>query len=220
VPKVVTGYGYSAAPGQPLVEMPGAIVNAETAAGMLALGGDTSYVSGLEPGDVTQGPVGRRCNSWGGQMLFQNGSGTEVRPLATYQVAYMLAKHWVQPGTGRHTVYTATTDLRTADGLPQVTAYAVRRPDGRLAVLALNKDPRRPVTVRLARTIGGTQRPVNGRLSLFQYSPLQWNWIAEPKGEGYADRMLPPHRSTVDEGQAVLLPPYSVTVVRTVAPLR
>jgi hypothetical protein len=220
IPKVITEYGYSSFVGQAEVELPGAIVNAETAALLLALGGETSYLYGLEPDDVYQEAEGKSCNTWGNLMLFQFVQGQPIRPMATYHVAQMLNKHWVQPGTGRHTVYAATCELRTADGHPMVTAYAVRRPDGRLAVLLLNKDPRRPVTVRLARTVGGAQRPVNERLSLFQFSPLQWNWVPHPRGEAFPDRALPPYRSTVDEGRAVVLPPYSVTVVRTTKPIR
>jgi hypothetical protein len=122
-------------------------------------------------------------------------------------------------------VQPAACDLRAdgdgggGGGDPMVTAYALRRPDGRLAVLLLNKDPRRPVTVRLARTTGGDERPVTGRLDLFQYSPLQWGWLAHPQGQSYADRDLPPYQSTVDDGRAVILPPYSVSVVRTAKPL-
>jgi hypothetical protein len=220
VPIVITEFGYSSFVGQPEVELPGSIVNAETAAQLLALGGETSYLYGLEPDDVFQEVEGRPCNSWGNLMLFQFVEGRAVRPMATYHVAQMLTKHWIQPGTGRHTVYAAACDLRTAGGHPMVTAYAVRRPDGRLAVLLLNKDPRRPVTVRLARTVGGAQRPVTGSLNLFQFSPLQWNWVAHPRGEGYPDRALPPYRSTVDDGRAIVLPPYSVTVVRTATAVR
>jgi hypothetical protein len=215
VPKVITEYGYSAYAGQPEVEMPGAIINAETAAQLFTLGGETSYLYGLEPDDVFQEDEGKPCNSWGNLMLFQFVAGEPVRPIASFHVAQMVNKHWAQPGTGRHTVYTATCGLRTTGGHPMVTAYPVRRPDGRLSVLLLNKDPGRPVTVRLARTTNGAQRPVEGELDLFQYSPLQWNWLAHPRGESYPDRALPPYRSTVDEGKAIILPPYSVTVVRT-----
>jgi hypothetical protein len=71
------------------------------------------------------------------------------------------------------------------------------------------------VTVRLARTTKGAQRPLTGDLDLFQYSPLQWNWLAHPQGQSYPDRALPPYRTTLDDGKAIILPAYSVTVVRT-----
>jgi hypothetical protein len=116
-------------------------------------------------------------------------------------------------------VHAARCDLKTTGNHPQVTAYALRRPDGRLSVLLLNKHPRKAVTVRLARATGGGQRPISGDLDLFQYSPLQWNWVAHPKGESYPDRDLPPYRATIDDGRPVVLPPYSVSVVRTKKPL-
>lgn len=210
MPKVITEYGYSAFAGLPEVELPGAIINAETVGLLLALGGESSYLYGLEPDDVYQEDESKPCNSWGNLMLFQFVKDKPVRPMPTYHVAKMLNKHWAQPGTGRHTVHLASCDLKTA-----VTAYALRRPDGRLSVLVLNKDPRKAVTVRLSRD----QRHVAGDLDLFQYSPLQWNWVAHPRGESYPDRDLPPFRTTVDDGRPVVLPPYSVTVVRTKKPL-
>jgi hypothetical protein len=219
IPKVITEYGYSAYAGQPEVELPGAIVNAETAALLLALGGETSYLYGLEPDDVFQEDESRPCNTWGNLMLFQNVAGRPVRPMPTFHAAQLVNRHWAQPGTGRHTVYLASCSLKIKGNYPQVTAYALRRPDGKLSVLLLNKDPRRPVTVRLARRSHGAQRPVTGDLDLFQYSPLQWTWVAHPGGQGYPDLDLPPFQTRVDEGRAVVLPPYSVSVVRTAKPL-
>ncbi|GAA0941903.1 discoidin domain-containing protein [Virgisporangium aurantiacum] len=215
IPKVITEYGYSAFAGQPEVELPGAIVNAETAALLLALGGETSYLYGLEPDDVFQEDESKPCNTWGNLMLFQNVAGKPVRPMPTYHAAQLVNRHWVQPGTGRHTVYLASCSLKIKGNYPQVTAYALRRPDGKLSVLLLNKDPRRPVTMRVARKTHGVQRPVTGDLDLFQYSPLQWNWVAHPQGRSYPDLDLPPFHTTMDDGRAVVLPPYSVTVVRT-----
>jgi hypothetical protein len=135
--------------------------------------------------------------------------------MPTYHAAQLVNRHWVQPGAGRHTVYLASCSLKIKGNYPQVTAYALRRPDGKLSVLLLNKDPRKAVTVRVARKTQGTQRPVTGDLDLFQYSPLQWNWVADPQGRSYPDLDLPPFHTTMDDGRAVVLPPYSVTVVRT-----
>jgi hypothetical protein len=152
VPKVITEYGYSSFVGQPEVEMPGAIVNAETAAELLALGGDTSYLYGLEPDDVFQEPESKPCNSWGNLMLFQIARGT-AGPARWPRTRRADAQQTLGAAGDRpaHRVAAACApeDRRRQ---PMVTAYALRRPDGRLAVLLLNKDPRRPITVRLART--------------------------------------------------------------------
>jgi hypothetical protein len=217
VPKVITEYGYSSFVGQPEVELPGAIMNAEIAAQLLTLGGETSYYYGLEPNDVFQEAEGKPCNTWGNLMLFQFVDGEPVRPLATLRSAQLVNQHWAQPGTGKHTVYqaTSTVDNPTADGDPTVTAYALRRPDGKLSVLLLNKDPRRSLSVRLTHGSEDAQEPVRGKLKLWQYSPLQYQWVPHPNGEAYPALNEPPFRHTVAEGDGVLLPPYSITVLRT-----
>ncbi|GIJ52102.1 hypothetical protein Val02_89880 [Virgisporangium aliadipatigenens] len=211
VPKVITEYGYSSFVGQPEVEMPGAIMNAEIAAHLLTLGGETSYYYGLEPNDVFQEDEGKPCNTWGNLMLFQFVEDQPVRPLATFHSAQLVNHHWAQPGTGKHTVYKATSSVDSGT----VTAYALRRPDGKLSVMILNKNPRKSLTVRLTHGSENAQRPVGGELKLWQYSPLQYEWIPHPQGHAYPGLNEPPYRHTVEEGDAVLLPPYSITVLRT-----
>jgi hypothetical protein len=222
VPKVITEYGYSSFAGQAELELPGAIVNAETAAQFLAIGGETSYFYGLEPNWVFQEAEGKPCDTWGNLMLFQFYDDFQIRPVAAFHAAQLVTRHWAQPGAGRHDVYTAACDLRTAGGDPSVTAYPVRRPDGRLSVLLFNKDPERALTVRLVRGGSGGGAPLPGRLDIRQYSGEQWDWTPEPNGQGFPDLNDPPRRFTIEsEGAAtVTLPPYSISLVRTARPLR
>ncbi|WP_091556686.1 discoidin domain-containing protein [Micromonospora pattaloongensis] len=222
VPKVITEYGYSSFAGQVELELPGAIVNAETAVQFLALGGETSYFYGLEPNWVFQEKEGKPCDTWGNLMLFQFYDEFKIRPIVTFHAAQLVNAQWAQPGTGEHTVFAATSDLRTAGGHPQVTAYPVRRPDGRLSVMLFNKDPKKPVTVRLMRTGDGAREPLPGALDLFQYSGEQWRWIPEKRNGGRPGRNDPPARSVVAPGRdaTITLPPYSLSVVRTQDRLR
>jgi hypothetical protein len=175
VPKVITEYGYSSFAGQVELEMPGSIVNAETAAQFLALGGDASYFYGLEPNWVFQGDEGKPCDTWGNLMLYQYHDDFEIRPVATLHASQLVTGPWIRTGDGRHDVHAATTDLRSADGHPMVTAYVLRRPDGRLSVLLFNKDPARTVTVALRTGSAAANAPLAGGLELFSYSGEQWD---------------------------------------------
>ncbi|MEK6437993.1 discoidin domain-containing protein [Pseudonocardia sp. T1-2H] len=219
VPKVITEYGYSSFAGQVELEMPGSIVNAETAAQFLALGGDTSYFYGLEPNWVFQEDEGKPCDTWGNLMLFQYYDDFRIRPIATLHASQLVTGQWIQAGDGRHDVHAATTDLRSADGHPMVTAYGLRRPDGRLSVLLFNKDPARTVTVALRTGSAAANAPLAGELELFSYSGEQWDWYPEG-GEtngGFPEKNDPPARTVVDarDDGRVTLPPYSISVVRT-----
>ena len=80
---MITEYGYSAFAGQPEVELPGAIVNAETVAHAARARRRDQLPYGLEPDDVFQEDEGKPCNTWGNLMLsFQNVTGKPVRPMA------------------------------------------------------------------------------------------------------------------------------------------
>lgn len=209
VPMVITEYGYSSFAGQVELELPGAIVNAETAALFLTLGGHTSYFYGLEPNWVFQEDEGKKCDTAGNLMLLQFYDDHKIRPVAAFYAAQLVTKHWVQPGNETHQVLRARSDL-VARGHPQVTAYAVRRPDGRISLLLINKDPTKEARVTLVGS-GGDLSPVD----MYQYSGDQYDW--EPAGSnqngGKPVKSLPPAQTTV-RGSQVTLPPQSLTVVQ------
>lgn len=214
IPKVITELGYSAFAGQAEVELPGAILNAESSAKFLALGGQSVYFYGLEPNWVFQEDEGKACNTWGNLMLFQFFDEWRTRPVAAYYGARLLTNSWVS-GEGEHRlIASATTPAATA---PTVTSYALERPDGRLAVMLFNKDPKRSVTVRLESDPGGGPHVLNGDLQLEQYSGQQYAWDPTPgeDSHGRPSKNEPPAVSTLTEAQGavVTLPPYSISVV-------
>ena len=211
IPLVITEYGFSSFAGRPEVELPGAIVNAETAALFLELGGETSYYYGLEPNWVFQEEEGKACNTSGNLMLFQFYDDHLIRPVAAYYSAYMITHFWVAPGAEEHRVLPATSTLTTADGFPRVTAYALARPDGKVSVLLLNKDPAQALTVQLKATGGD----IDGPLTVHQYSSRQYEWqpASTEENGGRPVRNLPPTESRVHGLMHVTLPPYSITVV-------
>ena len=107
--------------------------------------------------------------------------------------------------------------MRNDKGQPLVTAYAVRRPDGRIAVMAFNKDPGRSVNLKVQLT-GQGPSILPGPLDLIQYSGEQWRWYDE-KGQGnggFPEVDEPPVRTGVPTGQtSISLPPYSISVLRS-----
>jgi hypothetical protein len=100
-----------------------------------------------------------------------------------------------------------------------VAAYALRRPDGSLAILLLNKDPHRAQAVSIALTGDGPPRSLAGPVTLEQLSSARYVW--HPAGEhGFAQPDGPPARATFDAqpGTELQLPPLSITVLRSQQP--
>lgn len=218
VPWLITEYGYSAFAGEAEMSWPGALLNAETAAQCLTLGGSAAYLYGYEP-NVPIHEV-EDCETWGNlAILLSDGGRRSPRPLAAYHAARLLTRQWAQPDTDKpQAVYRAASSLRSRLGLPLVTAYAVHRPDGQWAVLLLNKDPKRAhsATVRFGRGRGLAPVSFSGPAELYQYSSAQYVWHPN-KAYGYPAPDLPPQHSQTS-GRTVLLPPFSLSVLRGSVP--
>ena len=214
IPWIITEYGYSSFAGQPEMEMPGALLNAEIVAQFLTLGGAAAYLYGYEP-NVPILEDGATI-TWGNLALFLSDNDRAIRcPLPTFHGAVMLAQCWAQPGHGLHKVYRATGDCRNVRGEPLVTAYTVQRPDGRWAVMLLNKDPARAHRVRVALSPeSGPAKPFP-RSESWQYGPAQYRWLAAG-AHGHPVRNKPPvHAKNLNPAKPIDLPPYSMTVLRT-----
>lgn len=203
LPKIVTEYGFSAFAGRAEVDRTGALFDVDTAARFLALGGTAAYLYGYEPDQlIRESP---RCDTWGNLTLFQSTWDRRItHPVAAYWAMRLLARTWAQPGDGAHALL-APAEIRDASGRPLVTAYPVRRPDGRVAVLLLNKDPRRAWTVHAA--------PLSGPLDAWTLSAETYRWNV--RGErGYPFPDAPPRHSVI-QGATIVLPPMSLAVLRT-----
>jgi hypothetical protein len=100
-----------------------------------------------------------------------------------------------------------------------VAVYALRRPDGTLAILLLNKDPRRARSVSIALAGEGAHGPLTGPVAVEQLSSARYVW--HPAGaRGYARPDGPPARATLDAGPRteLTLPQLSITVLRSHQP--
>ena len=110
----------------------------------------------------------------------------------------MLTQDWVQPGDGLHTVLAADATPTDAHGHALVTAYAVRRPDGRIGADADQQGPLtgmdpRPAAAHAARA---TERSPTGTADVVSYSSAQYRWHAR-SDHGYARPDRPPAHTTV-----------------------
>ena len=218
LPWIISEYGYSSYEGEPEVNLAGALLNADSVGTFLTIGGTTAYFYGYEPNSLNRN---QECPSWGNLTLFLSDSERHIKaPVAAYYGAQLLTQQWAQPGDGEHQLYAADSDIRNPQRQQIVTAYATRRPDGKWALLLLNKDPQRSATIKIRFQDANTKaiHPLTGPLTLFQYSSEQYVW--HPHGKtGYARPNVSPAQSTLPENTRTLsLPPYSISVVRGEGP--
>jgi hypothetical protein len=212
LPVYVTEYGYSAFAGQDEVDFPGALLDADTVSTLLRIGVAGAYLYGYEPAALM--PGSGVCDTWGNLALFLSDDRRRaVHSLATFWETQMLTRDWTQAGDGLHAMDDTTVAPDDARG-QLVHAYTVRRPDGRLAVLVLNLSPRQPfeASIRLS-TAHGQAAP--GHLQEWQLSSADYRW--RPGGPaGAPSRDLPPVHRVLGGALPVTLPPYSITVLRTI----
>jgi len=107
-------------------------------------------------------------------------------------------------------LYRATSDVKDAEGHVLVTAYAVRRPDGQWALLAVNKDHEKAHAVKIVGEDG--KALFSGPVTRITFGKEQYTWHPNRKN-GYAEPDGPAARSTV-KGTEYTLPAGSVTVLR------
>jgi F5/8 type C domain len=133
-----------------------------------------------------------------------------------YLVAQMIARDWVEPVDATHQLFKASGDIEDAAGNVLVTAYPVKRPDGRWAVLLVNRDRDHDhaVKVNFANTEIKSDSFFSGPVTQTTLGQAQYEW--HPGGEiGHADPDGPPSRSTVNGEADTLydLPKASITVL-------
>ena len=206
IPWVIAEYGFSAFSGDAMVELPSALLQADIVGHFLGAGGRAAYMFGYGPNV----PINQHlpCAGFGNMTPFlADPQGQAGPPLPVFFAARLISQIWLQPGHGLHRLYAARVHAQAGPGW--VVAYAVRRPDGRLAILILNRSGAREVAGRLAVKGGGALR---GPLDVWRYGPAQYQWL--PDGvHGHPVRDLPPAQAQAPVAGAISLPRESLTVV-------
>jgi hypothetical protein len=111
-----------------------------------------------------------------------------------------------------HALFAAAGEATDAQGRPMVLAYALRRRDGTLSVMLLNRDEdaAHDMTLRVRGPGGDAAFPAAGA-NVVQYSSAQYAWL-DLGPNSRPTRDLPPARFHIGPGP-VNLPAMSLTVV-------
>ena len=144
-----------------------------------------------------------RCRSWGNLVLWLSDGERRIRqPVAALWAVRMLTRDWAQPGDRPDAL------LATTSSSPAVGAYALRRADGRAALLLVNRDLRSAQRLRLNAPLG------RRALDRWTLSPATYRWLAAgANGRAVVDR--PPAHAVLRRGTTALtLPAASLTVLR------
>jgi hypothetical protein len=201
--------------GEASVEVFGALWLADSFAGFLTAGGKGTYYFHALPYSPPH-PVCK--NSWGTYRMFMVDKNYEIRSRTSqFFAAQLITQEWVEPKNVEHLLFSASSDIKDAEGHTLVTAYPVLRPDGQWSLLVIDKDYDNPHHVHIVfdHLEGETYAAFEGPVTAITFGKAQYQWHAARK-EGYADPDGPPATSTVQGGRNILytLPAASVTVLR------
>jgi F5/8 type C domain len=198
---------------------------------LLEAGGKAVYYFHYLPLQMEPG-----CNSSPGTFgMFTVDSDYKIQqPLAQLFVAQLINLEWTQPSGGEHQVYSAKSDVEDGAGHELLTAYALKRPDGKWSLLVVNRDQQNAHRARIAfRGDAGTVTGFAGRVDVAIFGSDQYRWnpprtrfmahaetAAAPTVVAYtngsADPDGPVLRSQQEGTEETLynLPPSSVVVIR------
>lgn len=203
VPLIIGEFNYSVFPCRQEVDLSGALLNAETAAQFLCEGGDTAYYYGYEPNKLDNS-----SGSWGNQLMLlkSHRRGASV-PVATFHAMRMLSREWLDPMGGLHRVCRLRIDLPKREKA-LFSAFALKRPDGSLSLLLINKDQKHAL-----RVFPKIHRGLLTRCRLATYGSKEYHWHADgPNGRPAANAS--PSICSVRGDQPFEVPAWSISVLR------
>jgi F5/8 type C domain len=200
--------------GEASVDIFGALWLADTFAGFLTAGGQsTDYYHAL-----SYSPPHPACpNSWGTYRMFMTDKDYKIRqPTSQFFAAQLITQEWVQPKDLEHKLFAASSDIKDAEGHVLVTSYAVLRPDGQWSLMLINKDYDHPHPVRIVfQDDKGAPGAFAGAVTVLTFGKAQYQWHSARR-DGYADPDGPTVKSSIS-GSAdtrYTLPPASLSIVR------
>jgi hypothetical protein len=214
IPWIISEYGYSAFGARAEIDLEGALLNADSVARFLTLGGDVVYLYGYEASHVIKET---ECSVGNNMMFFLDEHGHAGIPTASYWGARMLAQEWVKPGDETHGLFPAVSDLKNSQGEQIVTAYALHRPDGLWSLMLINKDPDQPHDVKVVFQKGSRLNAFGSPIDVVQFSSQQYQ-LNSDREHPFPIKSDPPARFTIGPTSALSLPAYSLTVIRGSVP--
>lgn len=208
---MISEYGLSPFAGRAMSLVPSALFSADVVGHFLSRGGAAAFMFGYPPSWPSNQAF--PCAGYGDMMLFEADAAGQSRwPMPMYFAESMMMRDWGAPAGAPHDLFAAAGDARDPQGRPMVLAYALRRRDGTLSVMLLNRDQdaAHEVGLRVRSAGGDAAFPTDGA-SVVQYSAAQYAWL-DLGPNSRPTRDLPPARFQVGAGP-VNLPAMSLTVV-------
>jgi len=175
-------------------------------------GGAAFYHSPIQP----QG-VQNTCLGWASWSNFVADRDYNITGYtAPYWGARMITEYWAEPSDRPHQLYPAHSDIQDGSGQALVTAYAAERPDGQWALLVLNKDPENTWTIkiRFEDQANAAENSFSGPVDFYRFSSRQFLWHAEGEDSQPLRSQPPEHTLLGRPDEELILPPYSLSVVR------
>ncbi len=211
VPLLITECNLSWVDSEAFPDIFGGLWLADYIGAFLNGGGQAVYTFHYMPAPIGHGINGSR----GTFAMFSADHDLKIlQPLSQYFSSQLITLEWVQPGSGEHKVFNASSDITDGANNTLVTAYAVHRPDGEWSLLIVNKDQENPHTVHIAFD-DATQGAGNffGPVTMKTFGKAQYQWhpstlTADPDGP-IASSSINADATTQFE-----LPASSVTVLR------
>jgi hypothetical protein len=200
--------------GEAAVDIFGALWLADSFAGFLSAGGESTHYYH----DLPYSPPHPACpNSWGTYHMFMVDDHYQIkRRTSQFFAAQMLTQEWAQPGDAEHRQFLASSDIKDSEGNTLVTVYALQRPDGQWSLMLINKDHDNAHAVNISFQ-DGESKPQSfvGAVTVITFGKAQYQWHADRK-RGYADPDNLAVRSTIsaDKKTHFNLPAASLTVLR------
>ena len=175
VPLFITEGNISSSASEASVDIFGALWLADYVGAFLTAGGDGLYYFHYIPLGVHPG-CNRSDATFG--MFSVDDKHRIVQPLSQFFSSQLINTEWLKSGADLHKIYPAQSDIHDSAGHTLVTAYAVQRPDGKWALLVVNKDQENPhkVTVNFYNADTGTNASYSGAVTAFTFGPSQYKW--------------------------------------------
>jgi F5/8 type C domain len=212
IPWMISEYGLSPFAGRAMSLVPSALFSADVVGHFLSRGGAVAFMFGYTPSWPSNQAF--PCAGYGDMMLFEADAAGQSRwPMPMYFAENLMMRDWGAPADEAPALFAVDGEATDAQGRPMVLAYALRRRDGTLSVMLLNRDEdaAHRMTLRIRGPRGDAPFPARGGAGVVQYSSAQYAWL-DLGPNSRPTRDLPPARFRIGPGP-LSLPAMSLTVV-------
>ncbi len=216
VPIFITEAGITAGTNEASVDIFAALWWCDFVGSFLTQGGEGVYYFHDLPEPLTFGCGGTSPGTFG--MFNVDARLRIIQRTAQFFSSWLINREWVQPGIGKHIVYSATSQVVDPAGNILVTSYALLRPDGRWSLLLINKDQHNAHDIRVVFTDYSSNQEFRfqGPVERATFGSAEYRWQSSGQG-GVANPDGPVKHSVVlstADDQSYTVPKASVMVLK------